>query len=100
MAKITAKYARVPLDAARHNSVGEMIEKGNTRGRRRMGTTSFEFAEDGVHKETLLESGGPESEATVIARYRRTGRHLGKFDTPRAADEYAKSAGKRARKRD
>lgn len=84
--------ARIPLDAAKNNSIGEQIAPSNTRSRRRrMGTKSFEFVNDGVHAETLLEAGGPESDETVIARYKRTGRHLGQFSTPRAADAKAKS---------
>lgn len=82
--------ARIPLNAARYNSIGEQIERSNTRGkRRRKGTVSMEFAEGGVHSEVLLEGGGPESNETIARRYARTRRHLGKFSTPRAASAAA-----------
>lgn len=88
--KLASKYIKAP---------GRVRAPNTTGPRRRMGTTSFEFAEDGVHSETILESGGPESNDTIIARYRRTGKHLGKFETPAAADSFARSLAMRAKKR-
>ena len=51
---------------------------------------SFSFNEDG--KEVLIPSvidGKTVSQEEAIAHYHRTGEHLGKFDTPEHADDYA-----------
>src|SRR5262245_5982385 len=53
-------------------------------------TSSFSFEEDG--REVLIPSvieGKRLSEKAAIAHYRRTGEHLGKFDSPKSADRYA-----------
>ncbi|PWT78875.1 MAG: hypothetical protein C5B60_00485 [Chloroflexi bacterium] len=53
-------------------------------------TSSFSFEEDG--REVLVPSvidGKRLSQKDAIAHYRKTGEHLGKFDSPKSADAYA-----------
>lgn len=62
-------------------------------------TRSFEFADKGYHLETLLpaiEKAKRLTDAQAVERFRKTGQHLGRFETPDAATAYAKSLKRRA----
>lgn len=63
-----------------------MIDRPNT-GPPFGDTQSNEFVNHGYHLETLLPGQG----GSAVADYRRTGKHLGKFDTPDHADAFAKA---------
>lgn len=59
-------------------------------------TVSAEFVNNGYHLETLLSKliGGQSlTDAQAIDRYRKTGQHLGQFETPNAAQSYAQGLG-------
>jgi hypothetical protein len=59
-------------------------------------TVSAEFVNHGYHLETLLSkliNGQSVTDAQAIDQYRRTGQHLGQFDTPDNAQAYARTLG-------
>lgn len=59
-------------------------------------TVSAEFVNNGYHLETLLSKlvGGQSlTDQQAIDRYRKTGQHLGQFQTPDAAQSYAQGLG-------
>jgi len=66
-----------------------LLEPGNYKGDF-AGTRSFEFTENGIFKETVLpQLTEGESDEAIIERYKQTGQHMGKFETPAAAEAFA-----------
>lgn len=76
---------------------GGMIEPGTQNpldARYGGGTVSHEFTEGGIYKEVLIPNfvdGKPLSDEEAIERYRQTGEHFGKFDSPANANAFVSS---------
>lgn len=74
-----------------------LVKRGNMQApQNRDDTVSAEFVNNGYHLETLLSkliNGQSLTDQQAIGRYRKTGQHLGQFETPDAAQSYAQGFG-------